>query len=237
MEHRFRLSDKIGDIVSRFPKASDVLKKYHIDFCCGGNRPLSEAIKEGNLNESEILEKLDEAYENASILKEKNIDWNTAPLSDLADYIVDTHHTYLKKELPELSQYIAKILRVHGGGHKELFTVHKLFGNLNMELEQHLIKEEEILFPMIKEYEKKPSKNQLEKTVAVLDELEKEHSGAGDLLKELRRITNHYSTPEDGCTTYEITLNKLEELESDLFQHIHLENNILFKRLSDLIER
>jgi len=231
MENNFNVSEKIGEIVSRFPKASEVFKEYEIDFCCGGNRPLSDAIKENNLNENEILQKLDEAYAKSVTLKEKNIDWRTAPLKDLMDYIVDTHHAYLQKELPIIGELTAKILRVHGGNHKELTRVHRLFNTLRMDLEEHLIKEEEVLFPLIKEYEKDPSATPLSKILEVKEEIENEHTGAGDILKELRKITNHYKVPEDGCPTYGLTLQKLEELESDLFQHIHLENNVLFKRL------
>jgi regulator of cell morphogenesis and NO signaling len=234
MDNRFEASEKIGDIVSRFPKAGDVFKKYNIDFCCGGNRPLSEAIEGSGLNEGEILHKLDEAYADTMTLKGRDIDWRTAPLSSLADYIVDTHHAYLHKELPQLSELTAKILRVHGMRHKELAKVHTLFSTLRMDLEQHLIKEEELLFPLIRDYEKKPSPSMLDEMIRAKDELESEHTGAGDIVKELRRITNHYTVPEDGCTTFAMTLNRLEAMESDLFQHIHLENNILFKRLDEL---
>lgn len=99
-----------------------------------------------------------------------------------------------------------------------------------VELDQHLIKEEEILFPILKENEGNPSAELLERISKVLKELEDEHEGAGDILKELRKITQDYKVPEDGCSTFGLTYNKIQEVESDLFQHIHLENNILFKR-------
>jgi len=95
-----------------------------------------------------------------------------------------------------------------------------------------LLKEEQILFPLIKEYDKNPSVNQLQKINEVINETEEEHEGAGDILKELRKITNDFKVPNDGCNTYVITYKIIEELESDLFQHIHLENNILFKRMN-----
>lgn len=112
-----------------------------------------------------------------------------------------------------------------------LSKVHKLLHNLKTDLEQHLIKKEEILFPIIKEYDSKPSKELLDRISASVNEIEAEHDAAGNIVKELRRVTDNYKVPEDGCGTYSRTFQKLEELESDLFQHIHLENNILFKQL------
>ncbi len=123
-------------------------------------------------------------------------------------------------------------MRVHGINHNVLFRVHKLFSMLKTELEQHLLKEEQILFPLIKEYDINPSVNQLQKINEVINETEEEHEGAGDILKELRKITNDFKVPNDGCNTYVIAFKIIEELESDLFQHIHLENNILFKRMN-----
>ena len=101
---------------------------------------------------------------------------------------------------------------------------------LKAELEQHLIKEEESLFPLIKEYGRDPSAALLARINKVNRELEDEHEGAGNILKELRKITDDYKVPEDGCPTYFATFDKIKELEADLFQHIHLENNILFKK-------
>lgn len=226
----FETKQSIGEIVSIMPKASDIFKKYGIDFCCGGHRPLAEAIREQNLDEGELLDKLEEAYKETRQLSERT-DFRTMPLADLIDHIVATHHSYLKRTLPELSELTTTILRVHGQNHTDLFRVHKLFHNLKMELEQHLIKEEEILFPMIKEYEAGPSDALLKKISFVAHETEDEHEAAGDILKELRNVTEDYILPNDGCTTYGKTLRGLQELESDLFQHIHLENNILFTRL------
>ena len=226
----FNIRQSIGEIVSILPKASEVFKKLNIDFCCGGHRPLAEAIKELDLDEGEVLSKLEAAYEETKQLADQT-DFREISLADLIDYIISVHHSYLKRALPELSELTTTILRVHGPNHTDLFKVHKLFHNLKMELDQHLIKEEEILFPMIKEYDTNPSDALLEKIAAVVKETEEEHEGAGDILKELRRITEDYIIPADGCATYSKTFRSLQELEGDLFQHIHLENNILFRRL------
>lgn len=230
---KYNMSWRIGDIVAELPAASEVFKQYRIDFCCGGNRPLSEAVKELKLNESELLEQLDKAYEEAEKSKAQH-DFPNMSRSDLIDYIVNTHHVFVKRILPELSELTTKILRVHGLKHEELYKVHKLFHNLKTELDAHLIKEEELLFPLIKSYDQNPSKELLDKIISVMNETETEHEGAGDILKELRRITEDYTVPQDVCNTFLMTYEKLQELEADLFQHIHLENNILFRQLDTL---
>ncbi|SCY82331.1 iron-sulfur cluster repair di-iron protein [Alkaliphilus peptidifermentans] len=237
MENVFTSTHKIGDIVTKLPRAAEIFKAQGIDFCCGGDRPLSVAILEQNLNEDIILAQLNQAYAEAKELKDKGIDWENAGYSQLIDYIIDKHHTYVRKELPRLSDLTAKILKVHWVDNGEVLTkVHKDFHMLKMELEQHLIKEEEILFPMVKDYEKNPSRELLEKILQVNKELEDEHDGAGDLLKSLRKITTNFTVPAGGCNSYILTFKGLEELEWDLFQHIHLENNVLFKRLEEELE-
>ncbi|ABR50475.1 protein of unknown function DUF542, ScdA domain protein [Alkaliphilus metalliredigens QYMF] len=235
MKNIFSGEDKVGEIVAKCPKASEVFQKYQIDFCCGGDRSLRVVLQEQNLNEERVLSALTEAHNKVMSLQDKGIDWQMAPFSDLIDHVISTHHTYLVRELPKLSDLTTKIYRVHGVDHgKVLSKVHKLFHSLKMELDQHLIKEEEILFPLIKAYEAQPSNELLVKAINVIDELESEHEGAGDILKELRHITDQYQVPSGGCHSYELTFKGLEMLESDLFQHIHLENNILFPRLEAL---
>jgi regulator of cell morphogenesis and NO signaling len=233
MEEKFTRMQAVGDIVAEFPKAAEIFKEHKIDFCCGGDKLLTVAVKELNLDEVTVLEKLNQAY--AALVKNKqesqDIDWRQQSFAQLIDHIVSTHHLYLQRELPQISEFTNKILRVHGAKHGELAKVHKLFHILKMELEQHLIKEEEILFPLIKEYEKNPSAQSLEKIKNVTNDIEAEHEQAGDIIKELRKITNQFQYPADACTSFKIAYQKLEEMESDLFQHIHLENNILHPRL------
>jgi len=225
----FNTTQTLGEIVAIMPKASEVFKAYQIDFCCGGNRSLEAAIKEQNLDEQEILSKLDAVYEATKKLK-NTVDFRNLSSSELIDYILNTHHSFAKQIVPSISEMTTKILRVHGSHHEELFQVHKLFHGLKTELEQHFIKEEEILFPLMKQYDTEPSKELFDKIKKTMKETEDEHDGAGDILKELRKITKDYVVPDDGCATYELAYKQLQELESDLFEHIHLENNILFKR-------
>ncbi len=120
----------VGDIVAHYPRAAKVFKEYNIDFCCGGHRPLYEAIRQKNLDENEILAKLQEAQTTVASTQGREIDWRTTPLTELVDYIIDTHHAFLNRELPILSELTATILRGHGAKHEELRQVHKLFHNL-----------------------------------------------------------------------------------------------------------
>lgn len=231
MEAIFTAQTKTGEIVTQFPRASQVLKEYKIDFCCGGNRPIEESISEKGLNEEEVLTKLNTLYIETKELDRQEVKWELEAYSKLIDHIVHVHHAYLNKVLPELSAFVTKVYRVHGAAHPELAQIHTLFHTLKMELEHHLFEEEEKVFPKVKKYEATGSKEVLEEVLKTIDSLESEHEGAGNILKELREVTNDYQLPEGACTTYTLTYLKLEELESDLFQHIHLENNILFPRL------
>ncbi|CAG9613670.1 Iron-sulfur cluster repair protein ScdA [Bacillus rhizoplanae] len=230
MEHVFTETSVIGDIVTQFPKASDLFKSYRIDFCCGGNKQLIDAINERNLSAEEVITNLNTLYYETKLLNETEINWKIASYSELIDYIVNKHHRYLNEELPQLSPYVTKVLRVHGSEQPHLAKIHKLFQELKTELEQHIIKEETEDFPLILAFEQNPTDENYTKLRKVVGELESEHSHAGDIIKELRNITNDFTPPEGACGTYRLVYQRLAALESDLFQHIHLENNILFPR-------
>ena len=236
MDKRFDGTETIGAVVADFPGAAEVFKHYKIDFCCGGDRQLVTVMREQELDGAAVLAELNQAYITWKSMAKVETDWNTADLNNLIEHIVKTHHAYLKQELPAIGELTTKILRVHGAKHRELSQVHRLFHLLKMELEQHLIKEEEELFPQIIQYAANPSTELLASVVTVIDTIESEHTNAGDILKELDALTGHYAAPADGCTSYRLTYQKLQELESDLFQHIHLENNILHPRLKRLLK-
>lgn len=228
----FSKTQRLGEIVAMFPKAADVFMQNHIDFCCGGDRTLEKAVKEKGIGDKEILDKLEALYEEHRSRVSEDTDWRTAKYSDIIDFIVNNHHAFLKKELQATEKLVSKILKVHFIDNGEVLTkVHKLFNKLKAELEMHLIKEEEVFFPMIKEYEKNPSEEILDRIADEIVGTEDEHDEAGNILKELREVTNQYKVPPTGCATFELTYKKLEEIEADTFRHIHLENNIMHERL------
>jgi regulator of cell morphogenesis and NO signaling len=231
MKQTFNGTETIGEIAAGFPGACNLFKEYGIDFCCGGNRKLSVALRQQQIDEAAFLERLNQMYQQARQKLEQDTDWRKEPLSDLIDHIVQNHHAYMNKELPLLGEFVTKILRVHGAAHRELSVLHKRFHQLKMEMEQHMILEEEIVFPLIKKAEQTGEQASLSKAAETIEALEAEHSATGQLLKEMREITDDYRLPEDACRTYTLTFRKLEEMEADLFRHIHLENNVLFPRV------
>jgi regulator of cell morphogenesis and NO signaling len=229
---KFTGSDAIGAIVAAYPGASNLFKAHKIDFCCGGNRKLSEVLQEQGEDEEAFIARLNQMYEETQANRQRYKDWRQAPSDELIDHIVNTHHAYLNSELPLLSEFVTKILRVHGAKHAELAQLHKVFHQIKMELEQHLIAEEETVFPLIRKAEQTGAAADRAEAAAAIEAMEADHSAVGDLLKEMRDLTSDYRLPEDACRTYTLTFQKLEELESDLFEHIHLENNVLFPRMT-----
>lgn len=220
-----------AEIVKVFPKASDLFKERRIDFCCGGDRPLATVFTEKNLEETVILSELNTAFESWSKEGHEITDWDAMPLSELVDHIVHKHHAYLIKELPALGEFVTKIFRVHGADHPHLKELHKLYNDFKVDMEEHMIKEENEVFPYIKEFEKNPSEDLAQKIHEANGGLEDEHESQGDILKRMREITNDFIPPAGACNSYRITYARLAELESDTFQHVHLENNVLFKRI------
>lgn len=218
----------IGDVVTAVPKATEIFREFGIDYCCGGHRNLAEVIKEQKINESEVYERLIKAFsdrqEEYGGLGDHFDEMSPAVLTA---YIEDTHHGYLRKTLPETADLLNTIVRVHGRNHRELYEINQLFGRLKTDLEQHLLKEETLLFPVLEQVEEN-----YEEVLSLTDEIISEHEAAGEILRKLREVSGNYKLPEDACGTYRKSYSMLEELEQDLHQHIHLENNILLKSYS-----
>ena len=217
----------IGEIVTNDYRAADVFKQAGIDFCCGGNKSLEVACKEKNIDANAITLKLKE-LENST--PGQHFDFKNWDITFLADYIVNTHHKYVLKTLPELVLYTQKIADVHGENHPELHEVAQLFFEINRELLQHLKQEEEVLFPAIKEVIKNNTAG-AKSTIAIeISRMNDEHEFAGGAMDKINVITNGYKVPADGCNTYQVAFKLLEEFEDDLHMHVHLENNILYPK-------
>ncbi len=223
----------LGEIVSIFPGSSDIFNKYKVDYCCGGHDTLKAALEEKGLELTPIITELNDNYENFLNSNCDYKDWRNETPQELIKYIERTHHDYTKKELNEIDYLMFKVLKVHFKHHsEELLKLHRLFGQLKIELQAHLVKEEENLFPLIKEYELSHSKDSLSQIKQFMKETEDEHEAAGDILKDIEKVTNDFTAPEDSCNTYRLVYAKLEALEKDLFNHIYLENSVLFKMLN-----
>lgn len=224
----------IGELVAKDLRKVEIFKKYGLDFCCGGNKTVKEACNEQGLDVAKIEQELQSVDK---ITDNNPLPYNDWDLDFLTDFIVNTHHKYVRKSLPEIRAYALKVAQVHGDNHPELIPVHQLVEEMNSELVSHMQKEENVLFPYIKELiEKEGSKLSVNNgsIKAPIGLMIAEHESVGDILKEIRTLTNDYSLPEDGCATYSILFRMLDEFENDLHIHIHLENNILFPKAEKL---
>lgn len=217
----------VGEIVANDFRTSSAFKKAGIDFCCGGKQIFSEACNEKGIDvielENEILKITEEPLN--EFMNFKN--WDPVFLSD---YIVNTHHKFVVKNLPDLVFYTQKIANVHGEHHPELIEVADLFAKINDELLQHLKNEEEVLFPAIKEVVATNSEKAKETIKSEIERMLGEHEFAGGAMDDINVITKGYKVPEDGCNTYRVAFNLLEQFEDDLHTHVHLENNILYPK-------
>ena len=222
----------IGELVAQNYKTASVFKKFKIDFCCNGNRTISEACERKNLNAAVLINELNKMI----ISQEQNIDFNSWELDLLADYIEKTHHRYVIAKIEEIKPYLNKVVKVHGNHNPELKEIEILFNQSAHELTQHLQKEEMVLFPFIRnmvnsKIEKKPLLIPHFGTVEnPISMMKNEHQNEGERFEKIAGLSNNYTPPSHACNTYRVTFALLKEFEDNLHQHIHLENNILFPK-------
>jgi regulator of cell morphogenesis and NO signaling len=226
------LSKTLAQIVNENHQTASVFEKYDLDFCCKGKRSLQTACEEKNIPAPLVAAEIENALHQDDASKE----FDKLSLTELIDHIVSTHHAYTKKELAQIHAYLQKVATKHGDRHNELYAIFETFSSLREELEQHMMKEELILFPRIKALENFAVNNDqrimnIQMPIVVMED---EHEKAGNLLSEIRNYTDNFTPPADACTTYRLSFAALQAFETDLHQHIHLENNILFPRAVDL---
>ncbi|AYN03182.1 MULTISPECIES: iron-sulfur cluster repair di-iron protein [unclassified Flavobacterium] len=223
----------IGAFVAEDYRTAAVFTKYKIDFCCKGNRTINEVCEKQEIDSKELLKKIQDAL----LAEDSNkIDFNSWPLDLLAEYIEKTHHRYVEDKSIVIMQFLNKLCSVHGANHPELFQINELFTECAGELAQHMKKEELMLFPFIKKMIKaketngdlmQPPFGTVSNPIAMMMH---EHDTEGERFREIASLTNDYTAPSDGCTTYKVTFAMLKEFEENLHTHIHLENNILFPK-------
>lgn len=223
--------ETVGQIAAKDIRKAEVFKKYGIDFCCGGKKSLKQACEEKGLD----LLAVESALENINEVKvAENFDrWNP---DFLADYIFNKHHQYYYDEAPIIAELVTKVTDHHGEKHPELQEVYRLFVTLAQELNAHFAKEEKILFPFIKALVRAKQTGDVDELrnqfsiAGPVQMMEADHDAAGEILVELSEVTSGYTAPADACNSFKFLYRKLNELEDDLHQHIHLENNILFPK-------
>jgi len=229
----------VGQIVSdRFQRAA-VLEHYGIDYCCHGTRSLVVACAEKGLDTGDVLEELRRS--DARSISSNEIDWAHAPLPELADHIVAVHHAYLRKTLPSLGCLLDKVVLAHGVRHPTLAQLRRVYFGLVNDLALHMLKEEHVLFPLIRRLTagRKQDRSMVtdEDLTNLLSSLEDDHAEVGDALARMCELTDGYQAPANACATYRAALDGLAELESDIHEHVHKENNILFPQTSDMLRR
>ena len=217
----------IGEIVANDFRAASLFKEARIDFCCGGNKSFSTACQEAGADAQKLSLQI---HELESTLAAGNMNFKDWELTFLSDYIVNTHHKFVLRTLPELLFYTQKIADVHGSHHPELIEVAALFKKINDELLQHLRNEEEVLFPAVKSAVNAATPENKSVIISEITRMQGEHEFAGGAMDHINLLTSHYEVPADACNTYRVALKLLEQFEDDLHIHVHLENNILYPK-------
>ena len=222
-------SQTVAELAISHPSALSVFTRYNIDYCCGGNRSLEEACLRVGLNPEKIRAEIFSSPAQAPSASMRADLWSTALL---ADYIVENHHQYVRQAIPEIGALLEKVCEAHGEDNIELLNIQQDFSDLADELLNHMEKEEVALFPALKKMENYNDSGHplLETLRSPISMMEEEHVVAGDLMKSIRKLSNNYTVPEFACPTYRVAYQKLKDFDNDLMTHVHLENNILFKR-------
>jgi len=227
----------LGEIAAKDLRKAQVFARNGIDFCCGGKKTLQEACAEKGLDMMRIEKELEQA---AQLPAQRALPYHEWSLDLLADYIVQTHHSFMRQSLPQLVSLSQKVAEVHGAHHPELVEVAALVTATDSELAGHLIKEERVLFPYVKALVK-ANKSDATAQASVFDSvqqpvnmMEMEHEVVGGYLAKIRSLTNNYTLPADACNSYKLLFEQLEAFEADTHLHVHLENNILFPKAVQL---
>lgn len=230
----------LAEHVRDFPCLSQVFEAHGLDFCCKGRTPLGEALKQKGMSSAlpDILQqmercKADNATRTADGLEEKKcVDMST---KDLVKHIIDTHHVFLKKEIPPLQQLMEKVARVHGGHHPELIPLRDTVIATTSALLAHLEDEETGMFKTLAEVDEKDlTQEQIDAMLAQIARLESDHKRDGGALDNAEELTHNYTVPGDACNSYRALFARLKALEHDIHHHVHKENYILFPRIAAL---
>jgi len=227
----------IGEFVAEDYRIAEVFERHGIDFCCGGQVTLAVTCEEKGLNPGQILNEI-EAARNEPVKRSEN--YSAWELPFLSDYIVNTHHVWLKENDPKITAYTLKIAEVHGAHHPEVIEIAIIFEKIATDMAGHLREEEEVFFPAVKRAStakkagQMPAMKDREVIKASLVKLGREHEEIGNAIHTIRHLAKDYAIPADACNTFAVTYQKLQEFEEDLHKHVHLENNILFPKADQL---
>lgn len=230
----------IAEIVAADFRTAKVFEEYSIDFCCGGKVSLTEICGEKGLDITKIVYELEAVQSEPA---ERSQNYSAWALPFLIDYIVNTHHLYLKENDEQIASYARKIADVHGGHHPEVISIATIFDKIAADMATHLTEEEDVFFPAVKRVKAAkiagltPETGDLELIRVSLIRLHGDHEEIGDAVHTIRHLSNNYAIPDDACNTFILTYRKLKEFEDDLHKHVHLENNILFSKVAAIVSQ
>jgi regulator of cell morphogenesis and NO signaling len=223
----------LSEIVTDDFRSAAVFEKHGLDFCCHGNRALIDAASEKQIPAQDLVDELSVAFQSN---ESSAIDFNNLELDALVEYIINTHHSFVREKLPFITELGKRVVNAHGPNHPEVIEIAQLFAGVKAEFEGHLVKEEMILFPQIKKLAEvkrgeaeyiRPPFGSIAHPIRVM---EAEHENAGSAFDSIKKLSNNYNPPADACNTFKVYYAELENFENDLHKHVHLENNILFPK-------
>lgn len=228
----------VGEIVAADFRAAAVFERFGIDFCCGGRRSLTDACRTAAANPDAVVHALD----SLPPAVETEDDATRWPLPRLIDFIVSTHHSYVRSSMPSIAGYLTKLEEVHGSRHPELSRVAAYFQQVRGDLEHHMLKEEQVLFPYVRDLSERPgSCGRTQSPFGTVENpirmMQREHREVAEALRIIRELTRGYAAPQDGCTTYAVCMAELHRFERDLHRHVHLENHVLFPAAVEIEQR
>lgn len=222
------LDRPVGQLVAEKPARSRVFERWGIDYCCGGKKNLGEVCAKKGLDTSAVvldLETSDAAPQPAGT------DWTQATLTALCDHIEGVHHGYLREALPRLSALTARVAERHHQKDPRLVELKQVYDAFRADIEVHTEKEDKLLFPTIRSLETDGQASPLAHRITEpIQHLLADHDDAGAAFEKMRALTDSFVPGADACNTHRAMLDALSELEVDMHQHVHKENNILFPR-------
>ncbi len=230
---KHKATGTVGQIVARDIRKAEVFRKFGIDYCCGGKKSLRQACDEAQVEVATVEAALNQQDNRPAGPVLDFIQWDA---DFLADYIYNQHHKYYYSEGSVIADLLKKVYSRHGQSHPQLAQLYDLYHNLAAELSGHFMKEEKVLFPFIKALvvaQKNGDRTSLHQQPSLTEPIhmmEADHESAGDILAQIRKVIHQYTPPQNSCNSFKLLYQKLEDLEADLHQHVHLENNVLFPK-------
>ena len=225
--------ESIGEIVAKDYRTAQVFKNFGIDFCCGGKKTVAAVCLTKGIDAEKVNQALNAISKAAPAAENDYLKWD---MGFLADFIVNTHHQYIRDNTAFITELANKVAKVHGNSHPEAIKVAEIFTGVAQDLMLHIVKEERVLFPFIKELATVRKNGGVMQEISFgevsnpIHMMEAEHEQAGEDMAQIRSLTNNFKLPEDACASYTILYKMLAEFEDDLHRHVHLENNVLFPK-------